>query len=289
MSTDGSSSYYSRPVLKEPVWTPAVAIYFFTGGLAGASAVLAFLARSTGNRVLARRALIAAFGGVAVSAPLLVVDLGRPERFLNMLRVAKPTSPMSVGSWVLTFFGASVGGALAGELFRPLRPLGRMAGGMAALLGLPLSTYTAVLVADTSVPVWHEARRQLPFVFVGSAASAAGGLAAALTPARHAAPARKLAVLGALTELAAVEVMERQLGGLAHPFRSGRAAWPARIARAATSAGAALMLGARRKQSLAAVAGSLLLCGSLAERFAVLWAGRESTRSSIGEQTVKAD
>ena len=100
-------SYYGRPVIKEPVWTPEIPWYFFMGGLGGASAGLAYLAELRGSVLLARRAWMIALGGVGSSPLLLISDLGRPERFLNMLRMFKVTSPMSVGSWVLAASGAT--------------------------------------------------------------------------------------------------------------------------------------------------------------------------------------
>src|SRR5919206_2534137 len=108
-------SYYGRAVLKEPVWSREIPWYFFAGGLAGASSGLALVARLTGNERLARRALLAALGGATASPVLLVRDLGRPDRFYNMLRVFKPTSPMSMGTWILTSFGPSAGGAAPGD------------------------------------------------------------------------------------------------------------------------------------------------------------------------------
>lgn len=180
---NAQDGYYGRPVLKEPVWTAMVPAYFFAGGLAGMSAALAFGARLAGNRQLARRALLVSLAGISASPPLLVADLGRPERFLNMLRVVKPTSPMSVGTWVLSAFGTALGGAVVAELLGgPLRAIGRIAEPAAALLGLPLSTYTAVLVSDTGVPAWHEARHELPFLFAGRSAASAGAAAAIITP-----------------------------------------------------------------------------------------------------------
>ena len=94
-------SYYGRPVLKAPVWTDEIPLYFFAGGLAGASCGLAYLAGRRGDDELARRAWINAAAAIGVSPLLLVADLGRPQRFLNMLRLFKVTSPMSVGSWIL--------------------------------------------------------------------------------------------------------------------------------------------------------------------------------------------
>ena len=147
-------SYYGRPVLKAPVWTWEVPTYFFFGGMAGAAAPLAYAAELAGNKPQARRAALVSFVGLAVSPPLLIRDLGRPARFWRMLRVFKPTSPMSIGTWLVTAFGAATS---AGLIFPKARPV-------AAVTGPLVSTYTAVLIAQTSVPVWHEARRTLPWV-----------------------------------------------------------------------------------------------------------------------------
>ena len=98
-------SYYGRPIIKEPAWTIEVPWYFFTGGLAGASAPFAAAAPDTRNDRQASAALTVAGAGIAASEPLLVSDLGRPERFHHMLRVFKPTSPMSMGSWALAAMG----------------------------------------------------------------------------------------------------------------------------------------------------------------------------------------
>jgi hypothetical protein len=280
--------YYGRPVVKEPVWTPAIAIYFWLGGLAGMSAVLGFAARLAGHPRLARASIFTAFGALLGCPPLLVADLGRPERFYNMLRVFKPTSPMSIGSWVLTAFGGCIGAAAASEFTGWLRPLGRLGELGAAMFGLPLCTYTAVLIADTSVPVWHEARRQLPFVFAGSATASAGAAAAILAPADESGPARLLAVIGCGVELGAVTLMNRGLGPMARHYDDGPAATPARLARTLTAGGALLMLASGRHRAGAAVAGTMILAGSLAERFAVMRAGPPSARATAGGETVRA-
>src|SRR5204862_3440317 len=103
-----AASYYGRPILKEPVWTPEIPIYFFAGGMAGAAAAAAWLAEIRGNDDLARRAWLVALGGATASPALLISDLGRPARFLNMLRMFKVTSPMSVGSWILAGAGTTI-------------------------------------------------------------------------------------------------------------------------------------------------------------------------------------
>jgi formate-dependent nitrite reductase membrane component NrfD len=231
---------------------------------------------------------LAGFAALLGCPPLLVVDLGRPERFYNMLRVFKPTSPMSIGSWVLSAFGGALGLAAASEVTGWLRPIGRLGELGAAAFGLPLFTYTAVLVADTSVPVWQEARRELPFVFAGSASASAGAAAAILTPSSESGPARALSIFGAAVELAAVAVMERKLGLVARHYHEGPAAAPARMARMLTAGGAALMFALGRYRAGATVAGTMILAGSLAERFAVLRAGPPSARATSAGETVRA-
>lgn len=279
-----TETYYGRPVLKAPVWKPAIALYFFTGGVAGASSVLAFAASVTGNRRLARSALLASVASVVASGPLLVVDLGRPSRFLNMLRVAKPTSPMSVGSWVLAAFAPATMAAAASDLTGRIPRLGRTAAAVAALLGPAVATYTAVLVADTAIPAWHDAHRELPFLFVGSAAASAAGVALAATPVANAGPARRLAVLGAAMEVSAFRAMKSRVGG---PYEDGRAGRLAKAAEACSTSGAVVVVVAGRRKPAAAVAGLLLCAGSLLSRFSVFRAGFESAAdpsATVGPQ-----
>ena len=273
-------NYYGRAVLKEPTWKWEIPWYFFAGGLAGASSGLAAVARLSGNDRLARRALLAALGGVAVSPVLLIKDLGRPDRFYNMLRVFKPTSPMNLGTWILTAFGPSAGLAVASDVLGVFPRLGRTFESIAALLGPALSTYTAVLVADTSVPVWHEARRELPLVFAASSAASAGACAAIFTPLEDAGPARRLAVGGALMEVGAAQVMERRLGKLlAEPYHQDEAGRYDKLAKALSGVGATVMGFAGRKRRSAAVAGgALILAGAAIERWSVFRAGFQSAR-----------
>jgi hypothetical protein len=223
-------SYYGQSVINPPVWKSEIPWYFFTGGLAGASLPLSLAASLQGNDALARRAAFGALGGAVVSPALLVSDLGRPERFLYMLRVFKVTSPMSVGSWILTGFGATSALGAARELLGRMPRAGRAAQVAGSLLGAGMATYTAALVANTAVPAWHEARRELPFVFAASAVASAGGFAAALTPVRHAGPARAMAIAGGVTEVALTGRMERRLGFVGEPYRAGT---PQRLATAA--------------------------------------------------------
>jgi hypothetical protein len=280
-------SYYGEPVIASPVWKPQIPVYFFTGGIAGATAPLTLAAGLGGNAVLARRAAAIALGGAAVSPVLLITDLGRPERFLNMLRLFKVTSPMSVGSWVLTGFGATATLSAARELLGVLPRAGRAAQLAGAGLGPLLATYTAALIAQTAVPVWHEARRELPFVFGAGAVASAGALATLVTPAGASGPARRMAVGGAVVELAAVQAMERRLGSLGEPYHRGRPGRFARAAKGLTAAGALAMAGARGRRPARLAGAAAILAGGALERFAVFRAGfasAEDPRYTVGPQ-----
>lgn len=176
-----SGEYYGLPLLKPPVWTWEIPAYFFVGGAAGAAAVIGAVARASGApESLVRDARwIAAAGGLA-SPPLLISDLGRPERFLNMLRVFKLQSPMSVGAWTLVAFSnAAAATAFADHVDRksggrtPLRIVANAAELLSASTGLVLSTYTGVLIGATAIPTWSQNVRMLPLHFGASGMGAA--------------------------------------------------------------------------------------------------------------------
>ncbi|MEU3528175.1 NrfD/PsrC family molybdoenzyme membrane anchor subunit [Streptomyces sp. NPDC038707] len=276
------ASYYGMPVLTKPPWKPLdIAGYLYLGGLAGASSLLAAGARLTGRPGLEAPAHTAAAGAISLSLAALVHDLGRPARFLNMLRVCKPTSPMSVGSWLLAAYAPLTLTAAATEVAGRYRLLGSAATAACAVLGPAVATYTAVLLADTAVPSWHEGYRELPFVFAGSAAGAASGLALLAAPAAQAGPARRLAVLGTALELGAFRTMKRRMGLAARPFGLGRAGLLVRAAELLTAGGAALALCSARDRRLARVSGAALLAGSAALRFGVFHAGVASAEDPV--------
>ncbi|MGR6917083.1 NrfD/PsrC family molybdoenzyme membrane anchor subunit [[Actinomadura] parvosata] len=268
-------SYYGRPVLNEPTWRAAdIAGYLFLGGLAGASSTLAAAAELTGRPRLARAAKVGALGALGGSLYALIHDLGRPERFVNMLRVFKVTSPMSVGTWILTAYGPHAGAAAAADVTGRLPGLGRAATVGAGIVGPAVATYTAALICDTAVPVWHEAYREMPFLFAGSAAASAGGLGMLAAPLSEAGPARRAALAGAAVEVAAAARMERRLGPLAEPLKRSRLL---RLGEALSLAGA--LAGAtvgRRSRAAAMAAGAALLAGSACTRFGIFQAGMES-------------
>jgi len=286
------TSYYGRPVVKAAPWEHDVPAYLFLGGVAAGSSLLAAGADLTGRPALRRTGRLAALGGLVLSLAALVHDLGRPGRFHHMLRVVKPTSPMSVGTWLLTLYGPFAGlaavGELRGRLPRRARDgrLGRLLGASARPAGLTaaalaptIASYTAVLLSDTATPTWHGAHRHLPFVFVGSAAAASGGLAMVSVPVHEAGPARRLAVGGAVLELAVAHRMERSMGLTAEPLHTGHAGALMRASRALTLAGATgTMLAGRSGRMGAALSGAALMAGSGCLRFGVFEAGQASAK-----------
>jgi formate-dependent nitrite reductase membrane component NrfD len=286
------TSYYGRPVVKPAPWGPEIAGYLFLGGVAGGSGLLAAGAQLTGQETLRRNCRLAAISAVGLGAVALVHDLGRPERFLNMLRTFKLTSPMSVGSWILSAFSAGAGVAAAAEVDRmtgerlPLGPLRRVlravegpAGLEAAAFAPLLAVYTAVLLGDTATPTWNAAHEELPFVFASSASLAASGLAMVTTPVAETAPARRLAVLGVIGDLLATRIMHRRMDPVAaEPLHEGRPGQMLRLSEAlAVAGGIGTLLGGRRR-GVAVASGLALVAASALTRFGVFEAGIHSAK-----------
>lgn len=271
------SSYYGRPILKRPTWRWFIPAYFFLGGLAGASGTIAGFSRVAGRPALARRARLASLTGISVGGALLVADLGRPERFLNMLRVAKPSSPMSVGTWILSAFGPAAGAAVASDL-TGFAPAVGLAGDVGiSVLGPLVATYTGVLIANTAVPAWSQAGKELPVLFGASGSAAAAGVSCLFAPKGMAGAPRRLAVFAAGAELAVDETMRRALGETARPYEEpGVARTLHRLAKGASVCGmASLLIG--RRGPWARVGGAAIAVGSALERFAVFHAGIATT------------
>lgn len=285
------SSYYGQPIVKVVPWDHKISAYLFVGGIAGTSGIIQAGAAATGNAVLQRNSRLVAMTTVALSGVALVADLGRPERFLNMLRTVKLTSPMSVGTWILSGYASFAGVTTASEVLRllpargPVTVLTRVTDALGtpstigqAAFGAPLAAYTAVLLADTAHPVWHESRRELPFVFVGSAALASGGVQMALTPASLAAPVRRLALAGVATELVAMHRLEEHLAdlGIDEPVTSGQGAGKLRLAKGLVIAGGVGTLLSGRSRLVAIASGAALAAASALTRMGIVEAGMES-------------
>ncbi|MGY1714546.1 NrfD/PsrC family molybdoenzyme membrane anchor subunit [Geodermatophilus sp. SYSU D01106] len=273
------TSYYGRPVVKAPVWKqPDVPLYLFLGGAAGTSSLIGVLADVTGRPGLRAVAHRTAAGAALASVGWLIHDLGRPARFLHMLRVFKPTSPLSVGSYILAPFSALTTATAGAELLGWFPRLLRVSSALAAVFGGPMTTYTAVLLANTSTPSWHEAHTELPYVFAGSAAAAGGGICLAFAPLGEAGPARTVAAVGAAVELGTMHRVESGHGLLSEPYRTGRAGTLLRLARACTAAGGLLAPFTRRSRALSVLSGTLLAAGSALTRFGVFDAGVASAK-----------
>ncbi len=272
------TSYYGQPILNQPTWeAPDIPGYLFLGGLAGAGSVIAAGAQLTGRPGLARTMKCGATAAAGLSLVALVHDLGRPARFLNMLRTLKPTSPMSVGSWLLAGYGPATAAAAASDLTGIMPAAGAAATAVAAGIGPVIATYTAALIGNTAVPAWHDGHRYLPFVFAASAVSAAAGLGLAGAPLDENEPVLRLAVLGGTAELVTEQVMKQRMGLPGEAYQEGRAHRYHRAAQALTVAGVlTARLAGRRSRAAAAAAGGALLAGSALARFAIFQAGLNS-------------
>ena len=279
----GSSGYYGLPLLKKPVWTWEVPTYFFVGGTAGAAALIAEVASFSADAdALSRDARWIAGVGAALSPPLLISDLGRPERFLNMLRVFKLQSPMSVGAWTVVAFSNATAAALfaqrAQERFGrrlPIRIVGHAAGTAAAATGVGMATYTGVLLGVTAIPVWARNVRLLPALF---GFSALGSAVSVLELRGHRHPAlHTMGVLAAAVETAIDARLALTAARANEPLEHGRSGWLTRSgAWLSGPVPLALRLLGRRSSALSRAAAVSAIAGSLLTRFGWLAAGRAS-------------
>ena len=262
------------PILHPNVWEWQVPVYFWVGGMASGASFAALACDVAGDHRSAAILRRVVLGTIGAGSPLLVLDLGRPERFLHMLRIFKPRSPMSMGSWCLSAFSSLAGTAVAADMVGRPRAA-RVLGAATALTGTYLGSYTGVLLASTAVPVWNRSRAFLPPIFVCTAL-ATGAAASRLTLAAVGGGGATRAGLAALetgamsAELALSAINERRLGGLAEAVEG-------KLLRGA-KAGVALGLASRavRRPAAGHVASALFLAAGLAFRFAWVRAGRKS-------------
>jgi formate-dependent nitrite reductase membrane component NrfD len=273
------------PVMHAPVWTWEVPLYFWFGGIASGSSFVALASELAGDRDTAAIARRVTLGAVAPCAPLLVLDLGRPERFLNMMRIFKTRSPMSMGAWCLAAFSSAAGGAVMADLLGRRREASVL-GGATAALGTYLGSYTGVLLASTAVPVWARSRLFLPAIFTCTAAAtgaaanrlvlAAGGMKVG-HPSRTALGTVETAAMA--SELVLSSLNERRLGRLGVALDEGRANRLFELAKWTVRGGLALRFARKRGGPWTHhIASVLYLLGGLAFRFAWVEAGRHSAR-----------
>ena len=282
-----ATSYNGNPVLKPPTWTWQVPLYFFVGGVAGISALIALVTHLQGDASLMRAALWIAFGGALVSAPLLIADLGRPARFLNMLRVFKLRSAMSVGAWTLAGFSSAVGLAVVcHELLLSgygngflllLKGFEWLAEIGAALSGLILASYTSVLLGVTAIPVWSENRKLLPAVFL---TGALGSAAALLELMGFLIPATQLiGIVASVIETVIAITIESRDRYVDRPLREGAVGWLTRAgAVLAGPTSLLLRIFGGHSPGVRYVAAVCFVAGALIARYAWIAAGRVSSR-----------
>jgi hypothetical protein len=284
------AGYYGRPLLKRPQWSSEIPLYFFCGGAAGAAAILASVAKVTGadSRLIRDARYLAAVGG-AISPALLIKDLGMPSRFLNMLRVFKYRSPMSVGSWTLMAFSSSTAAAaFLGGWQRQRRGLPRVFENTSAFIstitGPIISTYTGVLLGATAIPVWNQSVGILPLHFATSGMAAAAAL---LELRGHDSGALDtIGIISAVGETAIGASIELRSSRALRPIKSGRIGWLARVGGIlAGPVPLVLRLLARgsdanRNIRLRKIAAVSAVAGSLASRFAWARAGIGSAQDT---------
>jgi formate-dependent nitrite reductase membrane component NrfD len=289
--SDTDTTYYDRPMLKPSVWSIDIPIYYFLGGTAGAALTLGAaiqLASPRGRHPLRRLSEICHWAGIIGStagAAFLIHDLGRPSRFLYMMRVFRPTSPMNVGTWILA--GSAPTAIATGLLInRPgfLGTAGEVTGYLSGLFGAGLAGYTGVLVSNSAIPVWQAARRWVPVMFMASSASAAASVIDVLAVDRRTRVLRRIfGTAGRIAEIAAAKQVERaasRVPRVGAPLRSGAtgALWKAASALTAVSLIGSFVPSRGRK--VAVVAGMLGIAGSLCLRFAVHAIGNASARDA---------
>jgi len=285
-SSQADPTYYDWPMLKEPVWEWEIPLYYYLGGLAGTSLALASAAqlrRTDGLGDLIRQCRWIGLAGVTAGGVCLIRDLGRPSRFLNMLRVFRPTSPMNVGAWILSGAGGTAFTTLALSRARgSFGAAGECSGYLAGMFGMGLASYTGVLVGNSVIPVWQESRKVLPILF---AASGMTSTASMLEILREDQPSRRVTYVfglaGRIAELATIKVMERQLSvvpRVARPLKKGKSGliWKAATVATCASLGMMLLPGQTRRKRL--VSGILGTLGSVMMRYAINAAGTPSAQ-----------
>jgi protein NrfD len=290
-------SYYELPVVKASPWGWLIATYFFVGGLAGAAQMIAQIAALLGGpsqRPVVTAGRFLAFAGVFASPILLILDLHTPSRWYNMLRIARRTSPMSIGSGILTGFGASTLLAAAAHVIGLRFASGRvssiehLAGTAGALTGAAMSTYTATLLSSTSIPLWLTSARHLPILFGSTAmASAIAAIGLTLDATSRSSDRRPLSLLGLLASAVQLwSTREVEQDWAKHRLHSPKRDPSMHRVDTLLVKGAGVMVPAavqltivmtgRAPKPLSAVASVATLVGALAERWLIVAAGNQS-------------
>jgi formate-dependent nitrite reductase membrane component NrfD len=294
-TVEQDATYYDRPMLKEPVWIWAVPLYFYVGGLSGAALTLGAAAQIIDGerlwRLVKKCRWIGGIGG-GIGSALLIIDLGRPTRFYNMLRVFRPTSPMNVGAWVLA--GAApigMGTALWSHKRGFRGEVADAVGLVGGALGMPLAGYTAVLITNTAIPVWQASRRSMPFLFISGAITSVAAFLQLLGPRRkERGIVSTFGAIGRAGEFLAMKAVEKEAGRVDHvarPLHQGISGALLKLSGALTAASSVLALWPGRSRKRQVAAGILGTAGAIAMRYGIYYAGRASAanpRASFHQQ-----
>ncbi|MBV9075844.1 MAG: polysulfide reductase NrfD [Acidobacteria bacterium] len=286
------TGYYGLPLLKEPQWSWEIPVYFFVGGAAGAAAVIAEFAQMSGAQTeLVRDARTVAAVGALLSPALLVSDLGVPSRFLNMLRVFKVQSPMSVGVYIVSAFGppsvlAMIANRLRGRMpGMMLKMIESSAGLFSALCGLGMATYTGVLIGATAIPVWNKNIDSLPIHFALSGL-AAGTAAIQLMGHEESRALNLLGLVASAGESLIGVKLEKAPSPANAPLKKGTSGLITRAGGLLTGPLplalriAAAFAGERRSKQIIRMAAASSLAGSLLTRVGWVRAGHRSAQQS---------
>ena len=285
--TTGDATYYDRPVIKKSPWAWDIPAYYYVGGATGVSVAFgaaATLLNRDGMPTLVRYSRwIGPVGGI-LSAFFLIHDLGRPERFHHMLRVFRPTSPMSVGTYILSIFSSFAGLSWL-TLFAPksLQIVGDLSAVLAGVFGLGLAGYTGVLVSNTVVPVWQRPHRIMPVLFLASASASAASIFDLLVC--NEAEERAVgtfAIVGKAAELSAVFALERTVATVpeaVQPLQDGFSGLLWNAAKVLSGASLLLSLIAKPSRGVRITTGILGTAGALCVRFGIHYAGQRSAQN----------
>lgn len=277
-------TYYNQPVIKKSPWSWDIPAYYYTGGAAGAAVALGAAGQvidAARFRRMTEHTRWIGVGASLLSSYFLIHDLGRPSRFLYMLRVFRPTSPMSVGVYLLSVFASANGAAWMSKWGpSPIRKIGDAAGVLAGIAGVGMAGYTGVLVANTVVPIWYIPRRVIPLLFLASSATSAASLleTTSLSEPEHAA-VRQFGLVGKVAEIACMELVElaaAKTPQVAKVLHEGFGATLWHLGKTLAFASAVLSLLPRRNRSTRIASA---ICGTgaaLCVRFGIHYAGQRS-------------
>jgi formate-dependent nitrite reductase membrane component NrfD len=285
-------------LLQSPHWPFLIDVYFFLGGLAGGAFVIATVAALLDGgrfRDVARVGYYLAFVALIPCPIILIVDLGVPARFMNMVMRFNPSSPMSMGAWALLGFSACAGLAALMTLLEDTGKVGRLGGPkllvgiVGAFFGFFLAAYPGVLLGATARPLWIEGHALgALFLAVGASTGAAAIALLLMLVGRRTADGmgavRRMLVIALVVQLLSVIafVVSVQMSGSVAAGRalatltSGQFKVTFWLGAILVGCVLPLLIGvvARRSSGLTALASLLVLVGGFLVKFVIMAAGQ---------------